>query len=277
MPKPSLFAFARDNDPEYPDRLDARLAGLQPAHRTQAGAFQSAVVTRGTVSINMKPWKLSAFLRRGRYLSMQENASVEAGERGMSIDQVLQQQGVYLAPRLAFEGHFENGEQFLYGALNIGGIGSPYYGVFCTVLEPAVVHALPCAFVPGDSVSLYAMGKATVDETVVQKDAATTECRGILATIKHLDDLALKGDAAWPEMLCRDHCYVEAIFVGDINRESVREVRIAKAESKRMAKLILMEKRGDLSKQEEIESVHHFTKAMELLVHHGLDQKLVKV
>lgn len=208
---------------------------------------------------------------------MQDGAPVEAQERGMSVDDVLQQQGKYLAPRLAFEGHFENGEQFLYGALNIGGVGPPDYGTFCTVLDPAVVHALPCAFVPGDSLSLYAMGKVTVDEAAVQNDAATPACRGILATIKHLDDLEHMDDSAWPEMLCRDHCYVEAIFVGEINPASVREVRIAKAEYKRMAKLIIREKQGDLKEREEIESVHYFKEAMKLSTHHGLDQKLVKV
>lgn len=50
---------------------------------------------------------------------MQEGALVEAKERGISIDDVLQKQRTFRAPRLAFEGHFENGEQFLYGALNI--------------------------------------------------------------------------------------------------------------------------------------------------------------
>lgn len=255
MSKPSLFAFARDNDPEYPTRLEPKLSPLQPAHSAQAAAFRSVVETLGTVSINMSAKKFCKFMSRGRYLSMQGDAVANESEEGTSKDATLARQREYLAPRLAFEGHFEDGEQFLYGALNIGGVGPPDYGIFCTVIEPSVVHALPCAFVPGDSLSLYAMGKVTVDEAAVQNDAATPASRGILATIKHLDDLEHKDDSAWPEMLCSNECFVEAIFVGEVNPASVREVRIAKAEYRRMAKLIIREKQGDLKEREEIESM----------------------
>ncbi len=277
MPKPSLFAFARDNDPEYPDRLDAKVAPLQPAHSAQAGAFRSAVETRGTVSINMKPWKLSAFLRRGRYLSMQQGAPVEAKERGMSVDEVLQQQGEHLAPRLAFEGHFENGEQFLYGALNIGGMGPPDYGIFCTVLNPDVVHALPCAFVPGNSLDLYARGRVAVDAAAVQKDAATPACRGILATIKHLDDLEHKNDSAWPEMLCSDQCFVEAIFVGEVNPTSVREVRMTNEELDRLIALTIQAKKLDGVDPTEKATKDALLEAWERMAQTGFDQKLVGV
>lgn len=277
MSKPSLFAFAQANDRDYPARQDAKLSPLQPAHSAQAGAFRSVVETQGTVSINMQPWKLSTFLRRGRYLSMQENAPVEAGERGMSVGEVLQRQGEHLAPRLEFEGHFEHGEQFLYGALNIGGMGPPGYGIFCTVLNPDVVHALPCAFVPGNSLDLYARGRVAVDAAAVRKEAATIECRGILATIKHLDDLEHKDAAAWPEMLCSDQCFVEAIFVGEINPTSVREVRMTNEELDRLIALTIQAKNLDGVDPTEKATKDALLEAWQWMAQTGFDQKLVGV
>ncbi len=208
---------------------------------------------------------------------MQDAAVAEESEDRTSRDAVLTRQGIYLAPRLAFEGHFEDGEQFLYGALNIGGIGPPDYGTFCTVLEPAVVHALPCAFVPGDSLSLYAMGRATIDEASVQKDAATPACRGILATLKHLDDLEHKDNAAWPEMLCRDKCYTEAIFVGEIVPANVREVRMANAELDRLIALVIKEAKRDKVDPTEKASPRELMEAWKWMTQSGLDQKLVGV
>ncbi|HRI71013.1 MAG TPA: hypothetical protein PK156_42570 [Polyangium sp.] len=279
MSKPNLFAFAKANDADYPARLDDKLSTLSTAHRASAQDFCAAVDSHGTVSINMFSQKFQATLERGHFLSMLEYADYKVEKRGISHDEALREQGVYGPPRMAFESHFEDGHLFRYGALNIGGIGPPYYGTFCAVLKPSVVHSLPCAYFPDDSLKRYVPNWATprVDEAATQSEAASPSSRGILATLKHAPELHSKPTTAWPQMLCRDDCYVEAVFVGEISPVSIDQIRVDNSELERLFDLFTKEKKGDIKDQDEKKAAREFVEIMKLLVKHGLDQLLVGV
>lgn len=279
MARLDLFALARDNETPLSKRLDDRRAALEVLHAAQLDLFCQNVKERGGVSINMKPWKLLMFLESGRYLSAAEVASVRAAGSGRTPDEQFRlDQGSYYARRVLFEGSFEQGELFLYGALNIGGAGAAEYGIFCAFLDDEVMRELPGAFLPDNSLELYvkAAGVLALDESSLRQDVAAPAQRHCLAALKHENDLPSTEAPQWADMICCRERFVEAVFVGNITPERVKEFRVKRDELVRLYDLGFNDMLGALNPSDRIE-LDEFNKTMTKLEMLGLDTSVREV
>jgi hypothetical protein len=156
MSKIDLFALARANEQVLSNRREEHRSFLSGEHLARFDRFCAKVEAEGGISVNMKPWKLRAFLERGRYLSAYQDAEVRAHASGRSVDdEHRERQQAHYERRALFEGTFEDGERFLYGALNIGGVGAVEYGLFCVFLDSAAASPFRCAYVPDNSLERY--------------------------------------------------------------------------------------------------------------------------
>jgi hypothetical protein len=225
----NIFALAAENDDALFARWQRVLAELQGAARKNADDFRCAVKADGRVSINMTSSKLLGFIDRGRHVSPHELATELAHRTGASAaDEFRRLQGRWFARRACFDGTFDEGRQFLYGALNAGGLGLDYYGGVCVVFSAQAFSDWRVAFTPGNSLELYTPDSAnpTLEIVRLKNDLGSEIHRHTVAGLKHAHE-DLSDRTTWSRLLCdgKDR-FVEVIFVGNANHALVQEIRV---------------------------------------------------
>lgn len=230
-----LFQIARENAPSLESRLTAVMARMSPKQMNRLEQFIGIVRQQGAVSINMRPWALSSLLGGSKWQDIHEWAREIASVSGKSADMLMRQRlGGWYHRRVSFDKSFVNGERFRSGALNIGGAGPVRYGQFCVVLKPDFPPVIEeIAYLKTDSLS-YVDSSGKVDVALISEDVVPHSHRQHLAAIKHSDQVIAAAPADSPVLLCSDRDCIEAVFVGDVERDSVAEIRIPKAEYERL-------------------------------------------
>ena len=194
--------------------------------------FATAVERNGRIGINMRPTVVLNFLISGTHLNVHEWADEIALRSRKDKQTILREKlGPFYENRIAFDLYFEGGEQFRYGALNIGGVGTEYYGEYCVILQ----HASICAtheigYLMGDSLSSYVIAGPRVNESKLRQECAPDSHKHCLATIKHSSKIESLAPDAWSSMLCSTVNYIEAIVRGELRPDGVEAVRISKAD-----------------------------------------------
>ncbi len=273
-----LFALAASNDAALAAELDTKRRMLSADLAARMGSFCEAIIQRGHISINMKPWKMRDLLRRGRYPRIYEIAEENAAAAGHSTeDELRAMQGGHYERRVRFDRSFENGERFLYGALNIGGNGTNY-GVFCIVLADDATDARSTAYLPENSLDRYVQPAAvlTFDQARLRREVATPMQRHCVAALKHADDLAACEPPAWDTMLCSGGTFVEAIFVADVTLPEIGEIRLKQDDMQRLSRLAIDAVLGKLSATDRCE-LEDFQDCMKTLRARGLDARVKEV
>ena len=127
--------------------------------------FGSRVSQESLVAVNIRPRPLARVVEGGKYLNIYEWAEQESTQTGQSVDHLLRQKlGAFFSRRIVFDGAFENGRQFRYGALNMGSAGVTRFGLFCVVLSSRFADdGRAVAYLPNDSLSAYADASGVVD------------------------------------------------------------------------------------------------------------------
>jgi hypothetical protein len=196
-------------------------------------AFLELIEREWTISINMRLATISNFIKYGIYQNV--NEFINEIEKYSDKDQQSSKasndlQKTKVDKRAIFEQTFEFGENFRYGALNIGGIGVTIYGEFCVIFKRSKVKEYSSLiFIKKDSVKGdYVDNKGCVDFTKLIQDTANKENIHLLATLKHEEDLKQIPDKKWSCMLCCETDYIEAITHNDINNDHVDIIRISK-------------------------------------------------
>jgi len=225
----NLFQLAEANiarlEEAYGEVLDSSGEARETLDR-----FADGVRRDGRVSINMRLYVLASLVAHGRHLNAYEWAEEQSALSGRDKDAVLQHKlGAWYGKRVAFDAFFEDGEAFRYGALNTGGLGAERYGPFCTVLPESFGTSGAVAYLRGDSLKNYVSEAGAVDEEAIEGDAAPHSHRGELAALKHAEDLPATDDGEWPELLCSDSDFVEAIFTEAVELSCVDRVRVSHA------------------------------------------------
>jgi hypothetical protein len=200
------------------------------AARIRLEAFASRVSHTGAISVNMRPTVLLDFLHSGSHQNIHEWVDKILPHSSKTKAAILQEKlGDYYERRLAFDGFFDSGEQFHYGALTIGGLGPVRYGEYCVVVSSAAIGARgTVGYLLRDSLSGYVTSDAKVDVNSLEKDCALDSQKHCLATVKHAFGLSAASEDAWPTMLCSGDDYVEAIFTGGLRSADATTVRIAR-------------------------------------------------
>lgn len=175
----------------------------------------------------MRPWIAADLVQRDKYNNMYEAVEEEATLSGRHSDDLLRERlGKHFKRRTRFDDVFDEGRKFRYGALNIGGAGSPHYGTFCMVLKQSFPEASDrLAYVKQDSLNGYTDDDGHLDQASFQNDLATHSHRQILAALKHVHEIDSRK-VEWPRMVCSKMDYVEAIFIATIDASKIDEMRI---------------------------------------------------
>ncbi len=278
MPPLDLFALAQENDDALAASLAALCGTLPGEHGERMGSFCRAVTEQGSVSVNMKPWKMRRLLHRERYPTIYEIAKERAAARATDEeDELRAMQGAYYERRVLFDRSFVDGERFLYGALNIGGAGVDY-GVFCVVVAGEVTRPESTAFLPENSLVRYVRPAASLalDEAALRREVGSPAQRHSVAGLKHADDIARHPAPAWATMLCSGDRFVEAIFVGDVTPDRIAELRLKKDEVARLSDLAFEAMMGTLPAADRAE-LEDFQGAMATLGERGLGARVKEV
>jgi hypothetical protein len=248
----NLFSVAEANA----DSLLARFRAVREAESEERALllnrFASRVHERGRISINMPMSVLEQFLSRGEYLNVHELVSWEATHSSKSAEQLLQERlPDYYERRIAFDRSLEQGEEFRYGFLSIGGPGASAYGEFCVVFQDSFpAELLGLAYLPTDSLRRYLLPGPTLDREALSQDAAPHSQRHCLATLKHAAALTDLPEDRWPTLLCSAEDYIEAIFLGTPTPEAVSGVCLPRINFETYYYFAFEEARSQLSKDD---------------------------
>ena len=227
-----LFEAAADNAPALEKGFGRLKLALKPGEANHLQEFVDCVQHDGRLAINMRQSTLTSFLVLGRYMNMHEWARDRARNSSKCADEILREKlGRFYESRVAFDRHFEQGERFQYGTLNIGGIGAWPYGDYCVICSDGLVAGLRgIAYLQGDSLKTYVLPGPIVDEASIRHDVAPHSHRHLLAGLKLAPQVCHSPQDTWATLLCSGDDTVEGIFVASVAPRDVESVRIRRSD-----------------------------------------------
>ena len=239
MPNPNvmidLFALAQANAPEL-EHAYADAQSLRPqADQSHVQAFVDWVDNSSRISINVRVYLVAEIVTGGKYQNIYDWADEQAAVSGQQRETILRERlKQFFDKRISFDNAFENGDSFLYGALNCGGLGLSAYGSCCMVLTQKFEKAsTKVAYLNGDSLKVCVDAHGAVNELQVRQNSAPSSHRAVLAAIKHSADLKSSVPADWATLLFGGGSYMEAVFVGNVLVDSLECVRMSAVDYQR--------------------------------------------
>lgn len=274
--KLDLYELARLNGDSMRERYE-QLRDGSPGGSDVMERFCQRVERDGRVSINTRSARLLWMLRNGYYPNPHDEARERARrEGGDSEDHLRRQQGDFYRKRVTFERSFVDGESFRYGALNMGGAGLSYYGLYCLVLRDPDDGEL-AALLPANSLMRFMNDELFLDASALKREVAPWPNRHHMAACKHVRDVASIPDAAWPTMICHttemDESFVEIILGSPVTPQALIELRVDKA---RLDDLVAGLVTGALTSYERTELMARL-EVFEELTKHNLDSLIKEV
>lgn len=226
----NFLELCERNETHLSSLFDDLLNNADGAARPLLVEFADVVAKKGRIGVNMRPMVLLDFLVTDRWLNIHQWAKKVSTRGGKPIRDLLREKlRDYFDRRMAFDGHFESGLEFRYGALNIGGLGAHRFGEYCAIFRQEALAGCGFGYLKGDSLNHYMAVGPRVDEDRLQVECATEGQKHILLTIKHSSEAGTKPSHQWPDMVCNPDCYAEAIIVkGDLKAGHLSCIRIGK-------------------------------------------------
>ena len=224
----NLHSICQENSSRLEDSFNACIAGAADSATLQS--FADKVVQDGQISFNMRPTVLLQFLLSGSHMNIYEWAESISTKSTKDKQAILKEKlGSYYERRLTFDGHFEGGEQFRYGALNIGGTGAEQYGEYCGVTDHSRIGILnEVSYIMGDSLNCYVTTEPKIDEVKLREECAVDTHKHFLATIKHATQVqSSTAPAQWRTMICSGTTYLEVVMRGELRPADIEAVRIS--------------------------------------------------
>jgi hypothetical protein len=225
----NLFQIARDNAEAFSRRYEAMRAATDAAALAILDQFVAAVLSDGRLSVNLRPTALLRFLAlEGRYYNVHEWADDLALRSGQPREELLRQRlKDYYDPRMAFDRFLDQGAQFRYGALNLGGLGAIHYGTYCLVFGAAFASGLSeLAYLWADSLETYLLPGEVIDEAGLRHDACPHSHRHCQAALKHGVEAVGLTEESWPALVCSRSGFIEAVFIAHPIPGDVQAVRM---------------------------------------------------
>ena len=198
-------------------------------HLSSLEGFVEQVNTHRRLGINMRLDKINGMMSSGRHKNRYELAEEEhARQPTKSREQILRERlKRFYEARMAFDRFFDNGERFRYCSLNIGSLGTTYYGEYCVILKQAFLdNCLYLAFIKEDSLKGYILPDSTVNVDRLKAEIADKDHVHILAAVKHQGNLQTTPPEKWDLMVCGGNAYIEAITTQEILVPTVGSVRL---------------------------------------------------
>ncbi|HUT54311.1 MAG TPA: hypothetical protein VM658_13060 [bacterium] len=228
--KQDLFDLARSNTARLDEEYGRESAALAPDDRRIMDRFAATVRKSGRIAHNMGQLDLLQFLKSGQLKNCYEIAEEQSkAAGGPGKNSIKKKYGTLYHRHEVFHGAFIDGELFLYGSLNIGGLGAARFGDHCSILNEELFQgAYQIAFLQSDSLKTkhyWAPGPTLQIEALARELAPETH-KNKLAALKHREEIIGASDPrSWPEILCRENVNIEAIFVGVVTPGELETVR----------------------------------------------------
>lgn len=244
--------------------------------------FVGLVKDKWAVSINMRQGALNSFMIAGRYTNVYESKR-ERGEElkkvrklGISVERAIEKhlKDDYKS-RVTFDRSFEDGENFKYGALNIGGLGpKKRFGQYCVVIERKHSEEYSSlAFIKADSLNYVDEHRVNIDR--LSQDIANKECVHLLVALKHENDIEGTPADEWPSMTCCDKSYTEAITTDDILSAHIESVRMSRKDHVLYYDYLYKDFISELSATEKRYRLEDFRNMQELLARQGTTLEVI--
>lgn len=229
-PKLNLFQIARENAKGLEKQLADAISRCDNNAQVTINEFTKWLFDKASVSINLPPYILAHFIQNGTYYNIYEWSREQEDLSGRPREACLREKlGTYYDRRMLFDGAFQNGEQFRYGALNAGGPGLvTKFGMFCIVLDKDFLDRIEPAYLKDDSLFVCFIARGEVDLSKVGSIVAPHSHRHVLAAIKHFDVIPTASDKEWARHILNDNSYIEAIFTARFSREDIHKIKVMK-------------------------------------------------
>ena len=226
----NLLELCRQNRDLLSSRFENLLNSADDDARPLLLAFAEAVKENGRIGANMRAMVLLDFLETDRWLNIHQWAVKISTRGGKPVEEILREKlKHYYDRRMAFDGFFESGFGFRYGALNIGGLGAQRFGEYCAVLRKETHAQCGVGYLSGDSLNHYMTWGVKINQHKLQSECANEAAKHMLLTLKHASELTGKPPLQWPGLVCNADCYAEAIIVeGGVTATDLSCVRIGK-------------------------------------------------
>lgn len=203
-----------------------------------------ALAASALVSTNVEAFKVEVFDEADEVLDARRIDARRAGDEAAGLAAFRDRQGSWLQRREAFERLWVDGESFIYGALNAGNRGVPRFGDFCLVVGDPAARSRSVALFPEDTAQRYTNG-SDVDAERVRNEATAWSDRDALAVVERDAEALTANDDAWPEVVCRENHYLEAVLGPPLPVRDVTEVRLPQPYLDRLEELEVRELAGE--------------------------------
>jgi len=215
-----LHQLAEDGRAELRERAERADPDL-------ARQVRGAIAAGAKLTVNMKPSSLEPFLDGEPRMNMFEWADREADRLSRPATELLRERlKEWYGPRIEFEQRCGAGRHFHYGALNVGGMGSPRFGRYCVVDGRAFAGTAPDPiWVAEDSLraTRFRGPDDGLEWSALARWVATTECAADLAIAK-FDDLGPSGQPI-DLRICSSDDYIEGLSLKPVVVSDVEEIR----------------------------------------------------
>lgn len=228
--KLNLFQIARENAKDIEKQLSTSLSRCDNNAQATINEFTEWLLDKASVSINRAPSILAHFIQNNTYYNIYEWATDQEYLSGRPREECLRERlGNYYDRRMSFDGAFQDGEQFRYGALNAGGPGLvTKFDTFCIVFDRKFLDKIELAYLKEDSLFACINAQGEVDLSKVCNIVAPHSHRHVLAAIKHFDMIPTTSDKEWARLILNDNIYIEAIFTERFSKENINKIRVLK-------------------------------------------------
>lgn len=194
------------------------------------GRFHRLVST-SVFSSNVFADKVIAWDEAGEVLDTRRACIARAGGSvAAGLAEFAVRQGSLLARREGFEDLWEHGRGFVYGAVNIGGVGTERFGDVCVVItDPEAHRPQALAVFPADSLQRYTSGSGSVDALIAEQEATSWSDRAFLAVLHLGPEAQFTDPQEWFKLVCQSDRYLEVVLVARLPVAVLAEVRMRRA------------------------------------------------
>lgn len=274
--------MANENSDSLKDRYDSlRERCEEQGNLDSLDKFTNSIENEWAISINMDSLAIYDFLTFGKYKNVyevKEELAEELEKHGrleIPIEEAIKrQQKKHYEPRRAFDRAAGSGEEFKYGALNVGGLGVGKYGELCVVLKREEVEQYSSlAFIKEDS--LEYVDANMVNDQRLGDDIANKECVHLLVALKHEGDMGSTPDHELLSLVCCDEDCTEAITADDILKTHIGTVRMSKKYHKLQFDSLYKAYASELSDESERKEASIFWSVLKLLDEQGIEREVL--
>ncbi len=231
----NLFLLAQTNAKNIVHKFDATLAEMPGHTANSVREFALWVQAESLISINIKLFILVDIINGGHYQNTYLWAQEQSRLSGRPPEELVQERlGDYYEKRVAFDRAFEKGDQFIYGALNAGGVGLTSFAQYCVVLKRSfqsrVEELGEAVCLSGDSLKICFSEDGLFDHAAVATAVAPFSERHRLAAHACASEVSSVEKERWPVLMFSQTRYFEVIFVGQVSIDSIGCVRLTENE-----------------------------------------------